>query len=86
MQFHQIFRAVCSEAQLQYEADIVDALIDRIQSQLKEPLRACYPRDIVNQIRWSARYEQREPRLDEAAVQTAAEAYFAIAPGDTTLE
>jgi hypothetical protein len=40
----------------------------------------------VNQIRWSARYEQREPRLDEAAVQTAAEAYFAIAPGDTTLE
>jgi predicted ATPase with chaperone activity len=85
-QFHQIFRAVCSEAQLQYEADIVDALIDRIQSQLKEPLRACYPRDIVNQIRWSARYEQREPRLDQAAVQTAVEAYFAIGTGDTALE
>ena len=86
MQFHQIFRAVCSEAQLQYEADIVDALIDRIQSQLKEPLRACYPRDIVNQIRWSARYEQREPRLDQAAVQTAVEAYFATGTGDTALE
>ncbi len=86
LQFHQIFRAVCSEAQLQYEADIVDALIDRIQSQLKEPLRACYPRDIVNQIRWSARYEQREPCLDQAAVQTAVEAYFAIGTEDTTLE
>ena len=62
--------------QLQYEADVVDGLIDIIQNKLKEPLRACYPRDIVNQIRWSARYEQREPVLDREAVQTAVEAYF----------
>ena len=85
-QFHEIFRAVCSEARLQYEPGIVDELIERIQSELKEPLRACYPRDMVNQIRWSAHYMQREPRLDREAVQTAVEAYFAAGTGDTDLE
>jgi SpoVK/Ycf46/Vps4 family AAA+-type ATPase len=84
--FHEIFRAVCSEARLQYEPGIVDELIERIQNELKEPLRACYPRDMVNQIRWSAHYLQREPRLDREAVQTAVEAYFAAGTGDTDLE
>jgi predicted ATPase with chaperone activity len=77
-QFHQIFRGVCSEFRLEYHAGVVDALIEVIRSKLKEPLRACYPRDIVNQIRWAARYEQREPTLDREAVLTAVEAYFAI--------
>jgi hypothetical protein len=39
-------------------------------------LRSCYPRDIVNQIRWAARYEGRKPHLDHAAVMRAVEAYF----------
>jgi predicted ATPase with chaperone activity len=85
-QFHEIFRAVCSEARLQYEPSIVDELIERIQSELKEPLRPCYPRDIVNQIRWSARYKQQEPSLDREAVQTAVEAYFAVGTGATDME
>jgi hypothetical protein len=77
-QFHQIFRGVCSEFGVQYHTGVVDALIEVILDKLKEPLRACYPRDIVNQIRWAARYEQREPILDREAVLTAVEAYFAI--------
>ena len=77
-QFHEIFRGVCNEARLEYHPDVVDALIDVIRNKMKEPLRACYPRDIVNQIRWAARYEQREPTLDREAVLTAVEAYFAI--------
>jgi predicted ATPase with chaperone activity len=82
-QFHQIFRGVCSEARLRYEPAVVDALIELIQKKLKEPLRACYPRDIVNQIRWAARYQQREPFLDQEAVLTAVEAYFAAGTGAT---
>jgi predicted ATPase with chaperone activity len=85
-QFHEIFRGVCSEARLRYEPAVVDALIERIQNELKEPLRACYPRDIVNQIRWTARYQQREPVLDEEAVQTAVEAYFAAGTAATDME
>ena len=35
--------------------DLVDELISLIRDK-GEPLRACHPRDFVNQIRWSARY------------------------------
>ncbi len=84
--FHEIFRAVCHNAQLHYDDAVVNDLIDLIQHKLKEPLRPCYPRDIVNQIRWSARYEQKEPRLDREAVLTAVEAYFAIGTAATEME
>ncbi len=84
--FHRIFHGVCDQFQLQCEADVIDGLIDIIQDKMKEPLRACYPRDIVNQIRWSARYEEREPVLDREAVQTAVEAYFTTDDTDTAVE
>jgi predicted ATPase with chaperone activity len=75
-QFHEIFRRVANDFGLQCEPAIIDELIDIIRNQLKEPLRACHPRDIVNQVRWAARYEQTEPRLDRNALLTAVEAYF----------
>jgi len=74
--FHEIFRRVCSGFGLQYDAGIVDELIHVIQDKLKEPLRACHPRDLVNQIRWAASYEEREPRLDREALLRAADSYF----------
>jgi predicted ATPase with chaperone activity len=75
-QFHEIFRRVCNESGVQYSPALVDELIDVIQKKLKEPLRACHPRDLVNQVRWAARYEQREPRLDRESLLTALQAYF----------
>ena len=62
---------------------IVDELIDVIQNKLKEPLRACHPRDIVNQVRWAARYEEREPRLDREALMAAVNTYFVSETDDT---
>jgi len=47
-----------------------------LQNRLKEPLRPCYPRDLVNQIIWAARYEGRNPRLDRDALARAVDAYF----------
>ena len=75
-QFRQIFRRVCSEVGLAYESDIINEVIRVIVNRLKEPLRACHPRDIINQIRWAARYEQQEPRLNREALLKAVEAYF----------
>jgi predicted ATPase with chaperone activity len=75
-QFREIFRRVCSDVGLPYESDIIDEVIRVIQNDLKEPLRACHPRDIVNQIRWAARYEQREALLNRESLHTAVEAYF----------
>jgi predicted ATPase with chaperone activity len=75
-EFHEIFRGVCKPLDLTYEPAVIDELIDVIKNKLHEPLRACHPRDILNQIRWAARYEQKEMKLDRDAMLTAVEAYF----------
>ena len=58
------------------DADTVNDLIAVIRDKFKRELRACYPRDIVNQIAWAARYEDRKPVLDRNSLLAAAEAYF----------
>jgi len=75
-QFAEIFRRVCVASGLSYDAAVVDELMSVLQNQYKEPLRPCYPRDLINQIMWTARYAQQKPKLDRAALMQAAEAYF----------
>jgi predicted ATPase with chaperone activity len=74
--FHEIMRRVCREQELPYDIDVVDHLIDLIVGELKQPLRACYPRDVVQQIVWAARYEQRSPVLSRDTVEQACRNYF----------
>lgn len=76
VQFREIFRRVCHDAGLEYPAALVDELVDFLQNRLKEPLRPCYPRDLVNHVCWAARYEGRKPKLDRDALISAVEAYF----------
>ena len=78
-QFREIFRRVCLQLDLSYDVAVVDDLIQMIGLEYKEPLRACYPRDIVQQIVAGARYLQKEPRLDREAVAQACRNYF-LAP------
>lgn len=75
-QFREIFRRVCLQSGLTYDAAVVDDLIQMVGLEYKEPLRACYPRDIVQQILWGARYLQKEPHLDREAVTQACRNYF----------
>jgi len=75
-QFHAIFRAVCSTCKLQCEAGVIDELINVIRRELKEPLRACHPGDLVNQICWKARYKETVPCLDRDALLAAVDSYF----------
>jgi predicted ATPase with chaperone activity len=75
-QFCEIFRRVAAAHGLEADAGILNDLIEVIRVNLKQELRSCYPRDIVNQIRWAAKYEGRKPHLDHAAVMRAVEAYF----------
>ena len=75
-EFHSIARLVCGQFGLVYQANIVDSLINVITRDLNHQLRACYPRDIVQQICWAARYEKREPRLSWDAVAQACRTYF----------
>ncbi len=75
-QFREIFRRVAGEHGLECNAELLNDLVGVIVQELGQPLRPCYPRDIVNQIRWSARYEGRKPHLDHASLTHAVEAYF----------
>jgi predicted ATPase with chaperone activity len=74
--FKRIFRRVCSSAGILYEEAVVDELIHEIQDKRQEQLRACHPRDIVNQVCWAARYENRIPKLDRQSMLTAVASYF----------
>ena len=75
-QFHEITRRVCDGVGIAYNAAIVEHLVDIIATNLRQPLRACYPRDIVHQIVWNARYHRHEPGLTREAVEQACRSYF----------
>jgi predicted ATPase with chaperone activity len=78
-QFREIFQRICLRFSLEYDATVADDLIRMIGTEYKEPLRACYPRDIVQQILWVSQFLQKEPRLDRMAVSQACRNYF-LAP------
>lgn len=75
-QFCEVFRRVCKERGLEYDASVLGDLIDIIRGKLHHALRPCYPRDIVNQICWAARYERQHPVIDHASLMRAVENYF----------
>jgi Mg-chelatase subunit ChlI len=75
-QFHEIFRRVCNAVGLQCDPEMVTQLIGLIRTRLKQPLRACYPRDIVNQVCWAAKYEGKPPQFEAASLLRAVEGYF----------
>jgi len=75
-QFHKIFQSVCGTAGLNCETDTINEVITMIRGDLNEPLRACHPRDLVNQICWKARYKETTPCLDRDSLQAAVNSYF----------
>jgi predicted ATPase with chaperone activity len=78
-QFCEVFRRVARSRGLECDNRVLMELAQFIRNVYKEPLRPCYPRDIVNQICWAARYEGKQPCLDPEAIDRAVEAYF-VAP------
>lgn len=78
-QFKEIFRRLCNEAGLGYDPAVVDSLVEMLGKELKQPLRACYPKDIISQIRWAAQYQGVAPRLDRDTIAQACRNYF-LAP------
>ncbi|HEV2135228.1 MAG TPA: hypothetical protein VGR47_13420 [Terracidiphilus sp.] len=75
-QFAEIFRRVAADKQVGYDSDIPYLLASFIQDKMKQDLRSCYPRDIVNQVCWSASYEGVDPFIDRRSLLRAIEAYF----------
>ncbi len=75
-QFREISRRVCQRLGVTYDAVAIDQLIDVLIKELKQPLRACYPRDVIYQICWAATYQGKRPRLEPETVAQACRNYF----------
>lgn len=75
-QFREAFLRLCMKHDLDYEPALADELIRIVTQEYREPLRACYPRDILQQILWAAQYRQEKPRLDRKAIEDACGNYF----------
>jgi predicted ATPase with chaperone activity len=75
-QFCEILRRICVEYGLEYNATVANDLIQIIGQEYNEPLRACYPRDVIRQILSAARYLEKEPSLDRQALVQACCSYF----------
>src|SRR5205809_880222 len=74
--FHQICRRACVPNQLPYDHGLIEELIDTIATDLGQDLRPCYPRDIINQVCWAARYESRPAQIDRDSLAQACRTYF----------
>ena len=79
-QFHEIARRICAKAGMECDVAVVNGFIEKLTA-LKQPLRACYPRDIIEHIRWKAKYQATQPVLTMAAIEDACNNYF-LAPID----
>ena len=75
-QFHGIFQLVCNNLKLDYDHGVVDHLISVLLNELHQPLRPCYPRDILSQIVWAARYNGKEAHVDSDTIAQAIRNYF----------
>ncbi len=75
-QFREIFRRVALKYRLSYDTALADELIRMIEQEHKEPLRACYPRDVIQQVVWRAGYLQKDPSLDRESLAQACSSYF----------
>jgi predicted ATPase with chaperone activity len=77
-QFHEIFKRAAETSALTYERSLVDDLIQRIRDEFGHPLRACFPRDLLNQVLWRARYEEKTPIVSLESLHDACKAYFLV--------
>ena len=75
-QFWKITERVCASAEVACNDTLIIYLTDLILNEIKEPLRPCYPRDIVRQITNVAQYNRTQPILDKASISMACRNYF----------
>ena len=75
-QYQRIFSQVCEQVGVAYSEDAFHYLLHEHHYKEGRPLLACYPRDILVQVRDLALYEGRVPSLDERVIDWAWNNYF----------
>ncbi|MET0401346.1 MAG: ATPase [Cystobacter sp.] len=74
--FHQIFEVMCRKRAVEYDADVVQYLLDTHYTPHQRALAACQPRDLLDQMIDMAHYQGESPRLSHDLVDAAVRSYF----------
>ena len=75
-QYRLIFQRVCNEKGVPYDENGLAYLIKEQYIKPNVKLRACHPRDIVDQLMGIARYQGTQPQLTPELIDAAWDAYF----------
>ncbi len=75
-EYREIFQRVCVQKRVPYEEKALAYLLQEHYIKPKRPVRACHPRDIMDQLIDIARYQNRPPVLTKDLIDQACEAYF----------
>ena len=75
-EYREIFQRVCAQKGVPYDEKALAYLLQEHYIKPQIPLRACHPRDIIDQLIDIARYQNRPPVLAKDLIDQACEAYF----------
>lgn len=75
-EYREIFRRVCQQKGVPYDDRGLAYLLQEYYIKPRRPLRACHPRDLVEQLIDIARYLNVPPTLSPELIDRAASAYF----------
>jgi hypothetical protein len=79
-QFTRIFELNCRRRGLKFHQVMVAYLQRRHYNPLNRPMRACHPRDLIEQVMALCRYQGREPVITRQLLDAACTAYFVDQP------
>ena len=85
-QFTRIFEMVCERRELRFHQVMVAYLHRRHYRPAGRPLRACQPRDLVDQILAMCRYRGITPVITRELIDAACASYFVEPPPDIAFE
>jgi len=84
-EYATLFRQACAGIGVGFDLDAFDYLLAR-HDERKVPLLACYPRDLMRQLRDLARYEEQGPELSRRTIDWAWDNYFATGAAGRPLD
>ncbi|QJD89655.1 ATP-binding protein [Duganella dendranthematis] len=76
-EYELLFRQACTAHGMAFDADAFAYLLNEHHAKDQTPLLACYPRDLIRQVRDLARYENTQPKIDRRSLDWAWQNYFA---------
>ena len=74
--YRSVFRKQCEEYGVEFRETVFQRLLSDYHAPHGKPLLACYPRDLLSQVRDFARYEGVTPELTVEALDRAWQNYF----------